>query len=241
MAVMCWSPGERKDTVRSLTEEFLLLAFDEQTGKSLLDSTKLHVGVAAAALVDLTMSGALEVATEDGEVKRGRLRRTGVATPSGAIMIEILDRAHGQKPRNAVSDISGVSSFKNRAAVLKDEVLAGLAAEGVLTQESTKVLGIFPSVTWKERDGRIEHEIRGRVQTAVTSTLPPDPRTAALVSLLSATDLAHRVIAGDKREIRRRAKEISKDEWAGPAVKAAVDEIAAVVTVVVTGAATGSA
>jgi hypothetical protein len=239
--VLCWEADERKDIVhRTLTEEFLLLALDDVSGKPLLDSTKLHAAIAAAALVELTVRGALEVATADTDVKKGRLRRTGRATPTESIMIEILERAHGQKPTNAVSEIGGISSFRNRASTLKDQLLAGLAADGVLTEQSSKILGLFPTTSWKQHDGRVEHEIRTRVHTALTTTLPPDPQTAALVSLLSATDLAHRLFDGDKRQIRGRAKEISRSDWAGPAIKASVDEMTAVMTTVIVAGAVSS-
>ncbi len=226
---------------RTLTEEFLLLAYDDVSGKPLIDSTKLNAAVAAAVLVELTVSGALEVAAENADVRKGRLRRTGQATPAEPILIEILDRAHGKKPKDAVAQIGGISSFTNRASTLRDQLLARLAADGVLRQETIKILGLFPTTSWKQHDGRVEHEIRTRVHTALTTTLTPDSRTAALVSLLSATDLAHRLFAEDKNQIRRRAKEIRNSDWAGPAVKAGVDEMTAVmITVIVAGAASSS-
>jgi hypothetical protein len=60
-----------------------------------------------------------------------------------------------------------------------------------------------------------------------------------VVSLLLATDLTRKVFPGqDRRALKRRAKEIAETEWAGTAVKQAIDEInAAMIAVTTTGSA----
>jgi hypothetical protein len=69
----------------------------------------------------------------------------------------------------------------------------------------------------------------------------PDGRTAALVSLLAAVNAAHKVVDGDKKLIRARAKDIAAGEWAGAAVKKAIDAVNASIAIViaVTAAAAG--
>jgi hypothetical protein len=219
---------------RTLAEEYLLLALDDSSGKPLVDSTKLHAAIAGAAVVELTLDGALEIAQQDGDVKKGRLRRTGANSPSDPLLREILDKAHGRKPKDAVSHI-GVSAWRNRAGDLKDQLLLSMASQGVLREEKAKVLGIFPTTAWLPQDPSVEARIRARVHAALTGVGTPEPRTAALVSLLSATDIVHKVFPGeDKRAIRSRAKEISDSDWAGPAVKKSIDEMVAVMAAVVT-------
>jgi len=55
---------------------------------------------------------------------------------------------------------------------------------------------------------------------------------AALIALLSSLNVVPKVItdAVDKKELKRRAKEISESAWAADAVKAAVDAMQAAVT-----------
>jgi enolase len=63
----------------------------------------------------------------------------------------------------------------------------------------------------------------------------PTQRTAALASLLSAVDAVPKVVpSDDRRAVKRRAKEIAEGEWAGVAVRKAVEAVnAAVATAVV--------
>ncbi|WP_125773341.1 GOLPH3/VPS74 family protein [Antribacter gilvus] len=245
----------------TLAEEFLLLALDDTTGRPIVDSTRLHAAIAGAALVDLTLQGSLEVAEHDTDVRRGRFRRTGQADLHDPLLAQILEDAHGRKPKDAVSRVSGQSSFRNQAGRLKDLLLARLAEQGVLRPEPARILGIFPTTAWKPHTPEVEGAIRDRVRAALVAPAPDprpvtdappapadllDPRTAALVSLLAATDLTHRVVPDlDKRAVRRRAKEIAAAGWAGPAVKRVLDDTTAAMTAIIAstaaaGAAAGS-
>lgn len=48
--------------------------------------------------------------------------------------------------------------------------------------------------------------------------------------LLSAVDGVGKVVAGDRRLLKRRVKQISEGEWAGVAVRQAVDAVVAATT-----------
>ena len=84
------------------------------------------------------------------------------------------------------------------------------------------------------------------MRRALTATLvqgvEPEPRTAALVALLSAIDRAHKVVDHEglpAREVRKRAKAVAEGAWAAQAVRDAVAaSTAAVAAVVATAAAT---
>lgn len=227
----------------TLPEEFLLLVLDDERGKRLVEGTRRHAAIAGAALVELTLGGALELVEDDGQdVKRGRFRRTGLAAPSDPLMAEILDEAHDRKPKDAVSRIAGQSFTTNRAKLLEERLLRDFVDRGVLTEHQGWALGIFPTTSWLPGDPAVEAAIRSRLGTALTTAGTPDPRTAALVSLLAATGLITRLFPGeDRKSVKARAKEISQTDWAGSAVKKAVDAVdAAVLAVVVAGAAVGS-
>jgi hypothetical protein len=75
-----------------------------------------------------------------------------------------------------------------------------------------------------------------------TGSRQPDEPTAALISLLLATDLIRKVFPDqDRGALKRRAKEIAASEWAGAAVKRAIDDLNAAmmaVMVATSGAAT---
>lgn len=225
----------------TLAEEYLLLALDDASGRPLVDSSRLHAAVAAAALVDLTVEGSLEIADVAVDVKAGRFRRTG-RVPADPLLAAIADEAHGRKPKDAVSRIAGLSSFRNQSGRLREQLLTGLADRGVLRQESGRILGLFPTTTWPMHDGTPELLVRTRVRSALVSDGLPDPRTGALVSLLSATDLVAKAFPElDRRAAKRRAAEIAKADWAGPAVTKALQDMAAAMAAITAATAAGAA
>ena len=60
------------------------------------------------------------------------------------------------------------------------------------------------------------------VLAALTGTADADAPTAALISLLLATDLIRKLFPEqDRRALKSRAKEVAESEWAGAAVKRA--------------------
>ena len=62
----------------------------------------------------------------------------------------------------------------------------------------------------------------------------PDERTGALVSLVSALDLAPKLFPDqDKKQVAARAKEVRDGQWAGRAVHDAVQEVTAGIMVAV--------
>jgi hypothetical protein len=87
------------------------------------------------------------------------------------------------------------------------------------------VLGIVPRTTWPGADSRHKQELRARLQDVLVAGASPDSRTAALVSLLAAVNAAHKVVDGDKKAVRARAKDIAAGDWAGAAVKKAIDAV----------------
>jgi hypothetical protein len=221
----------------SLAEEYLLLALDDTSGRPLLGAQPLQLALAGAAVADLTLHGALEVSDGADGGRPGRFRATGRATRSDPVQREVLELVDGRKPKDAIRKV-GQGRFARR---LRDSLQQGLATRGVLREGEVKFLGLIPSSTWTPHDPAPEAAARERVLAALTGRADADERTAALVSLLLATDLTRKVFPGqDRRTLKRRAKEIAKSEWAGAAVKRAIDDVNAAI-VAATVAAAGAA
>ncbi|WP_165962762.1 GOLPH3/VPS74 family protein [Occultella glacieicola] len=128
----------------TLAEEYLLLVLDDDSGRPLIDANSLHTAIAAAALTDLVSDGAPRGGREaDGPVRKGRFARTGRSLPADPLRLAILDKAHDRKPKDAVAALGGMFSWSDRAKTLKEQLLEGLAGEGVLEQQESKILGIF--------------------------------------------------------------------------------------------------
>ncbi len=187
-----------------------------------------------AAAVDLVLDGSLElVQGDDGPVKAGRLNRTGRNAPRDAPMSLILEKVHDKKPKTAVSELYAWT-WKDHAGKLEHQLLEGMAAEGLLSKEDHKVMGLFPSTRWKEADGRDEAEICSRLRAVVVDGQEPDERTGALVSLVSALDLAPKLFPdADKKLVKKRAEEVRDRQWSGRAVHRAIQELTTAMLVAV--------
>ncbi|WP_206035926.1 GOLPH3/VPS74 family protein, partial [Prescottella equi] len=138
---------------------------------------------------------------------------------------EVADARRPMKPEAAIEKLDS----EVRAAVFERVIDRGWVRES-----RRKVLGIFPSKVWPPVDESHERGVRHELSGVLVEGLDPTPRAAALISLLSAVDAAAKVFPDtDRKMIRKRAKEIADGEWAGAAVRKAVDAINSAVFVAV--------
>lgn len=212
-----------------IAEEFILLTQGD-AGVSLV--TGRETGVAGALLAELS---AMERVMLDD---RNRIQVLD-PSPTGD---EILDSAllrlrnrEGKKPDTVLSYVGKDMLRRLQERLSRDEIL----------QESpTRLLGLrlwsaWPFVRTSERDA-----LRQEVAIVLQGAREPDVRIGSLISLLQAvnawgTALPSSVRGGlTGRDIRTRAKEISKGRWGSEAVARAIESAAAAVVAVT--AATGS-
>lgn len=108
---------------------------------------------------------------------------------------------------------------------LRATLLERLTAAGALRRSTRKLVGILPRTNWPAVDSSHKRELRARLQDVLVAGARPDGRTAALVSLLIGVNAAHKVVDGDKKAVRARAKDIAAGDWAGAAVEKAIDAV----------------
>lgn len=225
----------------TLTED-LLLVLQDDAGRSRVGSTYRHLVLAGGVLAELVLDGALRGDVEgdsngdgdgdgDGE-PRGHGERPGrlVATgrpPSAAVLGPFVDLVAGLRPQRAVERLTGRAMSGGPVAGLRTALLGGLRDRGALVATTHRVLGLFPTTRWVPAPGDgLREEVTARVRGALTGTADPEPRTAALVSLLLAAQALPRVVPDlDRGEVRRRAREVADGDWAGAAVRSAIEEI----------------
>ena len=95
-------------------------------------------------------------------------------------------------------------------------------------------------------DASHEAEVRRLVTEALVQQTAPDTRTAALIALAHALRCEHKIVDArqyglSKRQLRARAEEIAKGNWASEAVRKAIDEMIAAVVAATSVAAAGGA
>ena len=226
-----------------LAEEFLLLSFDDETGKKIISSDRIEPALGGALLVELALMERIGVSPHsDGWRRRGRVSITSTTPTDDAELDAALTKV-AQNEGRRVTDLISTASRRRIGKGLQGRLLERLAAAGVLSAERSKVLGLFGRTTWPAQDRFPEQEVRERLHTALIVGLTPTERTVALVALLRATGLLAKVVpTEDRRRLKARAKELAEGDWAAEAVKRAIEEVAAATTaaaVAAMGAASG--
>lgn len=211
-----------------LAEELLLLALDDETGRNRLNS--IDLGLAGAVLIELALLERVRVAERGESVKAGRLVMVPGPAPANPVLARgldlVADRA-GRKPEQVLQPLG---------KGLREWLADALVDAGVLRREKHRVLGLFPTTRLPAQDTAHETAVREQVWAALNGARP-DPRTAAMIALLSALNAVTTVFdAPDKRAVRKRAKEIAEGQWAANAIRKAIEAINAATVAAVTAA-----
>lgn len=209
----------------SIAEDLLLLLLDDESGKPLVDGVKLPRVLAGAVLLELALDDVVAVDTEGEQVKKGRIAIRTEARPADPILAEAVERLGSGRPLKPTAAIEKLQKG------LQEKLLARVVEQGWVSEERGRILGVFPTKKWPAIDSTPEQRVRDLIRAALIDGLTPEPRTAALIALLSAADAAPKVFPdADKRAVKKRAKEIAQGEWAAKAVRDAVASVNAAMT-----------
>jgi Golgi phosphoprotein 3 GPP34 len=198
----------------TLTEDLVLLLLDPATGRAVVDSTSFDRAIGGALLLDLATR---ERVTADGDGARARLSVVDAAPTGDPLLDTALERLN--KP------VRAQKAVERLARGTRTPVLEHLAERGLVRKERTRLLGLLPITTWTPGDAA--KELRGRVAGVLRDGAEPAPHVAMLISLVHAVKAEHKVVDGPRRQLRARAAEIANGEWAGQAVRKAVQAVEA--------------
>lgn len=177
----------------TLADELVLLAVTAKGDVASGAALRLDQGIVGAQLMELALAGRVAQG-DDGVLVVADDTPTGDA-PTDALLAAL---AAAGSPRTAQTWIQERASAGARAPVL-----AGLQERGVLSEEQGRVLGVFKRTRHLEADPAPEREVRARLCAAVLEPDGPvDPRTAALASLVVATELTSELFADDAERAR---------------------------------------
>ncbi|MGE0297051.1 GOLPH3/VPS74 family protein [Pseudonocardia sp.] len=212
-----------------IAEDLLLLLTDDTTGALSKSGSETDTALAGALLVELAILGRVDVTGS------GRLTVHDPAPTGDALLDAALARLRereGAKPKNVLGKL---------AKGLRGELYDQLAGRGVLRAERRRVVGVWPVRRWPAADGAHEATVRADLRSVLLEGRDPDERTGALVALLHAIRAVRvgvdaRQHGASRRDVARRAKEVAEGSWGSAAVRKAVDEMTAAVTVAVVAA-----
>ncbi|MBW4719569.1 GOLPH3/VPS74 family protein [Saccharothrix obliqua] len=210
----------------TLADELALLAYDDD-GRRALAQPALGHGLAGAVLVELTVAGRIDVV--DNRVVAMGTAPLGHRALDAALTAIAADKL--RKPADWVERLGrGVT----------EDVLDGLADQGVLHREQDRVLWVFPRTRFPSPGGvepPLETEVRRRLTAAVVADGPVDARTAALCAIIEAVRFDGKVFAGLPRDrVRARLAGIAADHRAADATRVAIEQVHAALTAVVVAA-----
>jgi hypothetical protein len=218
-----------------LAEDLLLLVTDDASGRLSAPVAPLDAGLGGANLVELTLLNKVGLSGEQDQGKPGRIIVRDSSPAGDAVLdaaLEILIAHQGQKPSTVIKPLS-----KN----LRPTLYQRLAESGIVRAERGKMFGVFPSHRWPAQDASHEAEVRRLMTQALVQQEAADTRTAALIALVHAIGCEDKVVDPrqyglSKRELKARAEEIAKGNWASEAVRKAIEEMMAAVTAATTAA-----
>jgi hypothetical protein len=210
-----------------LPEDLMLLFINEQNGKLRTDSSSVENALAGAVLIELVNSG--RVAFDPNGKKLQVVDPTPLKDPLLQESVARFDKP--MKPQRAVERLR---------KKVRDNVAAHLEGRGVVRVEPRKVFGIFPAKSYVITDETTAGGVRKAVGEVALGYRGADARTGALITLLYAVKSVHKVVDGDKRDVNKRAEDIAAGNWAGDAVRRAVEAIQAGVVAATAAAAAAS-
>nr|WP_296778653.1 GPP34 family phosphoprotein [Rhodococcus sp. (in: high G+C Gram-positive bacteria)] len=201
-----------------IAEDLLSVLLDEQTGKPIVDSTKLPRVLAGAVILELAMNGAVQIGEKDRVVVAG-------PAPADPLLARGYDIV-----KSAKSPLKPQKIIEKLQKKLDKEVAARLVQQGFVVEQQDKMLGLFPTTAWPAKDSSRRNAVLQWIGSAVVDGTTPLPGTSAVIALVSAIDAIPKVLPGaDKKSAKQRAKEIAEGDWASEAVRKAVRDVNAAV------------
>lgn len=91
---------------------------------------------------------------------------------------------------------------------------------------SSQMCGVLPTTRYQATETAISREIRSRLDAAIRTGVPPDPRTAALAALAHAVGLGKHLYPGNEgRSCRSRLRDLIRHDPMGGLVAHAVMDV----------------
>ncbi|HJP99858.1 MAG TPA: GPP34 family phosphoprotein [Rhodanobacteraceae bacterium] len=189
-----------------LATDLLLLALDDERGTVLPEAgVGLDYGLSGAIVMELALRGRLTV---EGE----RVSATGNATDDP--LLDDALRAIAAAPGKTLSH--WVRHLPGELHGLRRRLLDRLVAKGTLARRDQRVLLLFHRNVYPERDARVEHDIRARLDGVLLHRQSPDPATSCLIHLAAACRVTDAIYPRARHKaIRARMAELNEPGAAG--------------------------
>ncbi|SHN49604.1 GOLPH3/VPS74 family protein [Desulfitobacterium chlororespirans] len=199
----------------TLMEEVLLISLNEEKG---------NFSFTASTFIDYCLTGAILMELE--HLKRIRVDKKTVevldARPFNNRRLELALEPMDSSKRHRPPEY-WVSKLRSTLKGLRKSLLEEMADKALLREEEQQGFLFFTSTRYPVRDERARKDILDRIHRVLLRGESPDRKTAKLIGLLYASGiLPYLVDKGERKEAKKRAKDITKDDILANAVKKAV-------------------
>lgn len=200
------------------SEEILLLALDDRTGKlHPLPEGSLNLAIAGGLIMELAFAGVLD--SDDKNLEVLSRDKTG-----DSLLDDVLATIPAEKPLSIQRALNVVASNIDE---WKKRLFGELKDRGILKQEEHRFLFVLKERCYPVIDDREEQEVKSRIREVVMDPEAiPDPRDVIIICLMDACDLSGVVFTEEERDKHReRIQTIAKMDFVGQALSRAVNKI----------------
>lgn len=196
----------------ALAEDILLLLFDPRTGTIAGEGSNLFHTLAGAVLVELAFQGHIDI--DERTTFRGRqVHAVAGEAPADPILRDVWERIE-RKPTDVHSLILEIGP------ALRARVIDRVVERGHIGREARKALGLFNTTALVDGGTSRRADLLAPVRAALVDGDEPDPRTAALAALLTASGglpSLHKDIPWSGA-VYTRGRELLRGDWGAAAV-----------------------
>lgn len=176
----------------SFAEEIYLLALDEHSGKIMPDVRNPVLGTAIIAAVLIELAFLNRISTDESHIYILDTKPT-----ESPVLNDVLETLKESDKKSA--KIKRVlKALMSHAKRLEEMVLKELVKKGILKEIDDKIFWIFPDRRYPLIDNKEIASVETRIRRLILSNGKPDPKDAALVSLLQASKLFQKILSEEE-------------------------------------------
>ncbi len=176
----------------SFAEEIYLLALDEDSGKIMPDARNPVLGTVVIAAVLIELAFMNKVATDKNHIYI--LDTSPTKSPILNDVLEMLKVSN----KKSIETKRVLKALMSHAKRLEAMILSELIKKKILKEVDDKILWIFPDRRYPLIDNKEIIHVELRIRQLILSDDVPDPKDAALVSLLQASKLFKKILSEEE-------------------------------------------
>ncbi len=189
-----------------LAEDLLLLALDDDRGTvPMAVQPTLDLGLAGAMIADMAAQGRLQL---QKNFRGGKLSVTDGSATDNRIFNDAV-AAVAARPGKSVA--WWVHNLSRSVDGLRARLLESLVARGTLERREERVLLLFHHEVYPERDGRVERDVRKRMDAVLLHGNEPGPHMLWLLQLAMVCHVVDAIYPSRQRAaVKKRIKTLVK-------------------------------